>query len=266
MGRVRFLIAILPLLASAQSVQQELTLGKQLATEVERNANLIADPAINAYVNRIVPKIAAYATLRTPLTIKMISGAAGYATILPGGFCYVNSRLILEAANEAELAGVIAHQIGHLALWRSTPAGGPGTIPLFFMGSAGGLCARGTPGPLGAVGLAMPMGALATNRETESKADELGLGYMEKAGYDPGALADFYERMPKPKPGSISKVFDPGVVFPESTRTQAEALRNNRTFVVTTSEFDDMQRRVAELPRPTPAPENRPSLQRAPGH
>jgi Zn-dependent protease with chaperone function len=182
----------------------------------------------------------------------------------------VNSRLILEAANEAELGGVIAHQIGHLAIWRFTPMGpNLGTIPLVFMGYGGGLCVRGTARQFGAVGMAMPMEVLATSREMESKADALGLGYMEKAGYDPGALADFYERIPNPNPGNISRVFDPGMFVPESTRSQAELVRNARAFVVTTSYFDDIRRRVKGLPpapAPALAPGDRPSLKRVAGH
>jgi predicted Zn-dependent protease len=119
-----------------------------------------------------------------------------------------------------------------------------GTIPLPFMGGSGGLCVRVTP----EAGLAMPMGYLASSGEGEAKADELGFGYMESASYDPGALADFYERIPRPKEGTVSRVFDPGRIMPEKTRAQAEVMRNARTFVVTTSEFEKIRRRLAAFP------------------
>jgi predicted Zn-dependent protease len=260
--------ALVPLLASAQadySPEKELALGKQLAAEVERNAIVIGDPAITGYVDRIARKVAGTARLRTALTIKVISGPDAYATTLPGGFVDVNTKLISEAANEAELAGVIAHQIGHLALWPGkSPAPAPdaiGTIPLVFMG--GGLCVRGP--ARSPVGLAMPMGYLASSRETEAKADELALAYLESAGYDPGALPDFHDRIAKRKPGSMPRVFDRGLAISEATRTQAESMRNARIFVVNTSEFEEVRRKVAALaPAQAVVPADPPSLKKTP--
>ena len=117
----------------------------------------------------------------------------------------------------------------------------------------------------------MPVGYLASSRETEAKADELALAYMESAGYDPGALPDFYERIPKRKPGSASRVFDPGMTMPEATRTQAESMRNARIFVVNTSEFEETRRKVAALAPAQaaaranpPSRTNPPSLKKAP--
>lgn len=249
MRRLIWLIVFCSPLANAQphyTPDKEMALGQQLASEFERHATIISDPVTVAYIDRIVGKLTTSVELRASLTIKLISGPDAYAITLPGGFIDVNTTLILKAANEAELAGVIAHQIGHLALWPVTPSETPmiGTIPLLFVGGLGGLCIRGT----AEAGLAMPMGYLAGSREGEAKADELGLGYLESAGYDPGALADFYERMPRPKVGSVSRVFDPGRIMPEKTRTQAEIMRNARTFVVTTSEFEEIRQRVAALP------------------
>ena len=237
MRRVPFLVASLALVAFTQpaySPDRELALGKQLAAEIERNAAVINDPAITGYVDRTTRKLAATAQLRTPLTVKVISGPNLYTITLPGGFLDISTRLIVEAANEAELAGVIAHQLGHLVLGPASPPqpAAPGAIPLLFMG--GGLCVR-VPAHAAGVGLAIPTWYLAASRETEAQADELGLDYMQNAGYDPGALADFYGRIPK--------------IMPESTRIKADSMRNGRSFVVTTSEFAEIQRKVADLPR-----------------
>ncbi len=227
----------------------------KLAAEVEKNATVITDLAITGYVDRIAQKVAASAWLRGPLTIKVVAGLEGYATTLPGGFCFVNSDLIQTATSEAELAGAIAHQVGHLALWRETSNANSPTIPSVFIGRWGGLCLRGIDRPV------IPMGLLATQREAESKADVLGIGYMEAAGYDPRALADFFERTLQPKPGSTSRVFEPWAVFPSSTRSQAEATTNAHWLIVTTSEFGEIQRRLADLsPKPAPLPLKPPSL------
>lgn len=241
-------MALSALLIHAQPVytaDKELALGKQLAVELERKVPIVNDPAVTAYVNRVAGKLAATAILRTPLTTKVISGSNAYATVLPGGFLDLDSTLILDAVSEAELAGVIAHQIGHLALTPASNYATTGTIPLASIG-AGGLCVRCGLHSV-CMGVAIPMAFLATNRDREAKADELALGYMQNAGYDPGALVDFYGRMPKPERGAVSQVFDLGLTMPESTRAAAESMRNARSFIVTSSEFEEIQRRMAAL-------------------
>jgi predicted Zn-dependent protease len=240
-----------------------------MAALVERDATVIADPTIAGYVDRVARRLMASVPLRTPLTVKVISGHDTLTATLPGGFLDVDTRLILEVANEAELAGVIAHQIGHLVLWPVTPAAvdtpTASQIPLLFVGGRGGFCARSSGRPPGA-GLAIPIGYLASSRETEVRADELALCYLESAGYDPGALADFYGRTAKAAPGTVRRVFDQGLIMPESTRTQAEAMRNARMFVVNTSEFEEIRRKVAALPSPVaPTHANQPSLKRKDG-
>jgi len=244
MTRVLCLIALSPLLANAQpvySADKELVLGKHLAAEFERNVAVVNDAAITAYVDRMARSLAKTATLRTPLTTKVVSGSNAYATTFPGGFLYVDSTLILDAASEAELAGVLAHQIGHLALWPASTYQTAGTIPLTFMGGQCVRCGLHS----ACMGMAIPMAFLATSRDREAKADELALGYMQNAGYDPGALVDFYARMTKPQPGAVSRVFAQGQTVSESTRTEVDSMRNAHVFVVTSSEFEEIQRKVA---------------------
>jgi predicted Zn-dependent protease len=238
-------MALSPPLAYAQpayTADKELALGKRLAADLERNVVVVNDPAITGYVDRIARKLAETAILRTPLTTKVISGSDAYATTFPGGFLYLDSTLILDAVSEAELAGVIAHQIGHLALSPASIYQTAGTVSLAFM--ANGRCARcGLHSAC--VGIAMPMAFLAASRDREAEADELALGYMQSAGYDPGALVDFYGRMAKPQPGAVSRVFDQGQTVNESTRAEADSMRNAGVFVVTSSGFEEVQRRVA---------------------
>jgi predicted Zn-dependent protease len=266
MKRVLWLVAMWPLLAHPQPIytaDKELALGKQLAAELERKIAVVNDPAITGYMDRIARKLAETAILRTTLTTKVISGSNAYATTLPGGFLELDSTLILDAATEAELAGVIAHQIGHLEQWPASNYDAIRMSSLTFMGD-GGLCVRcGLRSHC--VGTALPMASLAASRDSETRADELALGYMQSAGYEPGALVDFYGRMPKPQPGAVSRVFDLGLTMPESTRAEAESMRNARIFVVTSSEFEEMQRKVAAL-LPNAAPRTSvPSLRRSGG-
>src|SRR6516164_9499623 len=236
------------------SIEKEIGLGKQLAQEVERQAKLINDPVISEYVNRLGQNLVRNSDAKVPFTIKVIESEEVNAFALPGGFFFVNSGLILKADNEAELAGVMAHEIAHVAARHGTRQATRGTIinyaslPLIFMGGWTGYALYQ------AAGLAIPLGFLTFSRAFESEADMLGLQYMYKTGYDPTAFVDFFEKietLEKKKPGTMSKVFSTHP--PTDDRIQA-AQKNIQTilkakpeYVVTTSEFNDVKTRLASL-------------------
>src|SRR5580693_8758290 len=187
------------------SLEKEIGLGKQLAQEVERQAKIIDDPVIAEYVNRVGQNLVRNSDAKVPFTIKVLDSEEVNAFALPGGFFFVNSGLILKADNEAEMAGVMAHEIAHVAARHGTRQAtrgdmiNYGTIPLIFLGGWTGFAIRQ------GAGLAIPMGFLKFNRGFESEADMLGLEYMYKAGYDPVALVDFFEKvqsLEKRKPGT----------------------------------------------------------------
>ena len=102
------------------SLEKEIALGKQLAQEVERQAKIIDDPIISEYVNRVGQNIVRNSDAKVPFTIKVIDSEEVNAFALPGGFFFVNTGLILKADNEAELAGVMAHEIAHVAARHGT--------------------------------------------------------------------------------------------------------------------------------------------------
>src|SRR5690348_792786 len=192
------------------SLEKEIALGKQLAQEVERQAKLIDDPVIAEYVNRVGQNLVRNSDAKVPFTIKVLDSEEVNAFALPGGFFFVNSGLILKADNESELAGVIAHEIAHVAARHGTRQATRGeiiniaSIPLIFMGGWTGYAIRQ------GAGLAIPLGFLTFSRGFESEADMLGLEYMYKAGYDPTAFVDFFEKVQsqeKRKPGTMAKVF-----------------------------------------------------------
>src|SRR5690242_19795503 len=189
------------------SLEKEIALGKQLAQEVERQAKIIDDPVIAEYVNRVGQNLVRNSDAKVPFTIKVLDSEEVNAFALPGGFFFVNSGLILKADNESELAGVMAHEIAHVAARHGTRQATRGTIinyasiPLIFMGGWTGYAIRQ------GAGLAIPLGFLTFSRGFEKEADFLGLQYMYKSGYDPTAFVDFFEKiqsMEKKKPGSIS--------------------------------------------------------------
>ena len=259
------------------SVEKEIALGKGLAQQVEQQAKIINEPVIAEYVNRLGQNLVRNSDAKVPFTIKVIDTEDVNAFALPGGFFFVNSGLILKAESEAELAGVMAHEIAHVAARHGTRQATRGelaqlaTIPLIFMGGWTGY------GIQQAAQAAIPIGFLSFSRGFESEADMLGLQYMYKSGYDPEAFVDFFEKIQtaeKKKPGTISKVFSTHP--PTEDRIQAAQkniqvmLKERPEYVVTTSEFNDVKFRLAALHNKRPLDgkdkdSNRPTLRKAPG-
>ena len=174
------------------SLQKEMALGKQLAHEVEQQSKIINDPVISEYVNRLGQNLVRNSDAKVPFTIKVIDSEEVNAFALPGGFFFVNSGLILKADNEAELAGVMAHEIAHVAARHGTRQATRGEIAQLGMIPADLHGRRWAGyGIYQAASILVPIGFLKFSRQFESEADMLGLEYMYKTGYDPTAFVDF---------------------------------------------------------------------------
>jgi|SRR5580704_1955058 predicted Zn-dependent protease len=256
------------------SLEKQIEMGRSYAQQTETAAKLITDPIITEYVNRIGQNLVRHSDAQVPFTIKVIDTDDINAFALPGGFFYVDSGLILAADNEAELAGVMSHEIAHVAACHVARENTRGqlmnlaSIPLIFVGGGIGFAARNL------VGLAVPMGFLQFSRNFEAEADFLGIEYMYKAGYDPQALTTFFEKvkaLEKGKPGTIAKAFNTHPQTPDRIqKTQREIntlLPPEPEYIVDTSEFADVRARLFELQnRHSPndgRPGNRPTLRRA---
>jgi len=259
------------------SLEKEIALGKQLAQEVERQAKVVNDPVIAEYVNRVGQNIVRNSDAKVPFTIKVLDTEEVNAFALPGGFFFVNTGLILKADSEAELAGVMAHETAHVACRHGTRQATKGELAQIGMIAASMVVPWGWTGYAAMQGarLAIPMGFLAFSRAQEREADFYGLQYMYKAGYDPEAFVDFFEKlqgMEKKKPGSIAKVFETHPMNEDRIKAaQAEIQKDlppRPEYVVDTSEFEMVKARIAMLHnRRTVDNEdpNRPRLRRAPG-
>jgi beta-barrel assembly-enhancing protease len=235
------------------SLEHEISLGKQLAQEVDRSAKFIDDPVIIEYVNRVGQNLVRNSDAQVPFTIKVIDSDVINAFALPGGFFYVNSGLILHADEESELAGVMAHEIAHVCARHGTKNATKGQImqmamiPLVMLGP-GGWAGYGI---YQAAQFLIPVTFLKFSRDAEREADYLGLQYMYKAGYDPNSFVSFFEKVEaqeKKQPGSIPKVFSTHPPTPDRIeaiqKEIATILPTRDEYIVTTSEFDVVKRRL----------------------
>jgi predicted Zn-dependent protease len=253
------------------SLEKEIATGRQLAAEIERQVKLVDDATINEYVNRVGQNIVRNSDAKVPFTIKVVESDEINAFALPGGFFYVNTGLIMAADDEAELAGVMAHEIAHVTARHGAENATKGqivnlaTLPLIFLGGAAGFGIRQ------AAGFLIPMQFLNFSRKAEAEADYLGVQYLYKTGYDPGAAVTFFEKLQareSAKPGTISKMFSshpPTGDRIEKTKENIElVLPDKEEYVVTTSEFGKIKTLLARLENRAPSQEesDRPSLRR----
>jgi hypothetical protein len=256
------------------STESEMKEGKSISMEIEKSVKFINDPVVTEYVNRVGQNIVKNSDAKVPFTIKVIDSDEINAMALPGGFFYVNSGLILAADDEAELAGVMAHEISHVAAHHAMREQTRlnyaqfGTIPLIFIGGGLGY------GLYEASSLAVPITFLQFSRDFERQADFLGIQYMYRAGYDPQALPSMFEKiehLQKTKPNMIAKAFSDHPQTPDrilATQQEiAKLLPPKDEYVITTSEFDDVKARLARIENKRKLRdgqnEKKPSLRRA---
>jgi predicted Zn-dependent protease len=236
------------------SIEREQALGRELSQQVEAQAKLIKDPVITEYVNRVAQSIVRNSDARVPFTVKVVDNDEVNAFALPGGFFYVDTGLILAADNEAELAGVMAHEIAHVAARHATKTAtraqifNLASIPLIFMGGPAGYAVRQI------AGLAVPMSFLKFSRDAEREADLLGLEYAYAAGYDPAEFVHFFESLQVKQKQKLSFVAKAFATHPMTNdriqRAQKEIatmLPEKDQYVVSTSEFEEIKTRLTRL-------------------
>ena len=238
------------------STNWEIGTGKQYSMEIEKSSHLVTDPVVVEYVNRVGQNLVKNSDAKVPFTIKVLDTDEINAMALPGGFFYVNSGLILACDSEDELAGVMAHEIAHVAAHHAAREMTRlnymqiGSIPLmiFTQGTWTGY------GIYEAAQLAVPLTFLQFSREYEAEADYLGTQYMYRAGYDPQGLVSIFEKLDaleKHKPGALSKAFSDHPATPDRIANIedeiATILPARPDYLVTTSEFDQVKARLARI-------------------
>jgi predicted Zn-dependent protease len=236
------------------SLEKEIALGRSLATEIEKQVKLVSDPEVTEYVSRVGQNIVRNSDAKVPFTIKVIDSEEINAFALPGGFLYVNSGLITTADEESELAGVLAHEIAHVAARHGTEQQAKAMvadfarIPLVIF--SGGLAQL----VYNVYGLVVPLQFLQFSRGAEAEADYLGVQYMYKTGYDPASFISYFEKVKaqeKKKPGKLSKIFSTHPPtddrIEKSQKNIATVLPDRDEYVLSTSEFDKIKSKLIAL-------------------
>lgn len=233
------------------SKEKEAALGRQLAAEVEQQAKLVDDPVINEYVNRVGQNIVLHSDAKVPFTIKVIDTDEVNAFALPGGYFFVNKGLILAAENESELAGVMAHEIAHVAARHAMENQGKASAMNYGMLAGmifgGGIISNVLYNGGGILG---SLGMLKFSRGAEEEADRLGVQYLYAAGYDPNGMATMFEKLAaqnKKKPGAVARMFS-SHPQPTNRREASVALvarfPEREEYVISTSEFQRVKNRL----------------------
>jgi predicted Zn-dependent protease len=231
------------------SLEKETGLGQGLAAEAERQLKFIDDPIVTEYVNRVGQNVALHSDAKVPFTIKVVDSEEINAFALPGGFFFVNKGLILNADNESEIVGVMAHEIAHVAARHGTEQASKGqlinfgSIPLIFLGGPVGVIARS------AAGFAIPLGFLKFSRGAESEADTLGAQYAWASGYDPMGMVAVFEKLSK-KERKVSTVFSDHPATGDravAVRKLIEQFPQKDEYIVNTSDFNKVKARLLAI-------------------
>lgn len=236
------------------SQEKEVQIGRQLALEVEQQAKMVDDPMITEYVNRVGQNVVLHSDAKIPFTIKVIDSDEVNAFALPGGFFFVNKGLILAADNEAELAGVMAHEIAHVAARHAMENQGKGTLLQYGM-LAGILFGGGIASGIlqNTAGITQALAFFKFSRGAEAEADRLGVQYLYASGYDPNGMSTMFEKLAsqnKKKPGTLSKLFSS---HPQSLDRRDESLSlvarfpEKEEYIISTSEFQRVKGHLMKI-------------------
>jgi predicted Zn-dependent protease len=236
------------------SREKEMQIGRQLALEVEQQAKMVEDPIVTEYINRVGQNVVLHSDAKIPFTIKVIDSDEVNAFALPGGFFFLNKGLILAADNEAEIAGVMAHEIAHVAARHAMENAGKGQF-LGYGILAGLILTGGIAGSIlqNTAGLGQALAFFKFSRGAENEADMLGVQYLYAAGYDPTAMSSMFEKLAsknKKKPGTISKLFSS---HPQSVERRDTSLAlvarfpEKEEYIISTSEFQRVKQHLMKI-------------------
>lgn len=245
------------------SPDDDIKLGKQAAAEAETEMQLVNDREVTAYIAALGQKLVAKAPNdnKFPFTFKVVDEKEINAFALPGGPVFVNRGAIEAADNEAQIAGVIGHEISHVILRHGTNQASKGSLLGGLAGIAGGIAGNSTIGQAAAVGssLAANSWMLKYSRDAESQADLMGTQILYDSGYAPRAMAEFFDKLAKEHKGSSVEQFFSNHPIPENRIAKVNAeikkLGGDPPNPKTDSpEFQRAKQALLAMPAPKPKP------------
>jgi Zn-dependent protease with chaperone function len=217
------------------SVQQDIELGRQASAQAERELPVMRDASLERYLNEVTQRLVRVSPgAKFPYRVRAVDSSDINAFTFPGGFIYVNRGLLAATRNESELAGVLAHEISHVALRHGTHEASKAYGAQAGLGILGGLIGRGgnktTNQIIQAIGgLGLNAVFMKFSRNDEHEADLLGIRTMKKAGYDPAAMTSFFDLLKQQEardPGRLEQFFaSHPAPADRATRMRAEAER-----------------------------------------
>jgi len=245
------------------SKQQDVQLGQESAAQVRRQMTVIKDPTLTAYVNAVGKRLMASREAMAsgfPFTFEVVADPSINAFALPGGPMFINTGLLRAVDNEAQLAGVMGHEMSHVILRHGTNQASKANLielPAMLAGQIAG--SGGMMGQLAQLGIGVGANSvlLKFSRTAESQADLMGSHLMAEAGYDPIEMARFFEKL-NAEGGSRAPQFLSDHPNPEnrSKAIEQEAARlPEQTYGYQTGEFRQMKKVVATIHEPPPKPQ-----------
>ena len=241
------------------SVDQDVEIGKQSAIQAEKQLPMLSNAAVSSYVSAIGARLAAQAPgTKFAYQFKIVNAPEVNAFALPGGFIYINRGLVSQARTEGELAGVMAHEISHVALRHGTNQASKAYLAQAGLGILGGLLGgrsqSSTNQIIGAVGgFGLNTLFLKFSRSDESQADIVGSQIMARAGYNPIEMATFFDYLAQQAGGNPSKFATfmsdhPAPANREARVRQEAALLGPVHLLATTGNLRTIQRQLGGLP------------------
>lgn len=237
------------------SKQQDVQLGREAAAQVRKQAVIVNNPFLQEYIQRVGKRLASQPEAGDyPYTFTVVLDKSINAFALPGGPAFVNSGTLAAADNEAQLAGVMAHEISHVALRHGTSQASKANLLQIPAVLAGALIGNGSlMGQLAQLGIGLGLNSalLKYSRDAESQADALGSHIMSEAGYNPIELARFFEKLQGAGSGSSALQFLSDHPNPGNREQSIEAeIRTlpRRNYGYETAQFQQARAEVAKLP------------------
>ncbi len=250
------------------SPAQDVEVGKQASAEVNKQLPLVRDPQVVRYVNDLGKSLAAVAPnqpggVKYSWTFSVVNSSDINAFALPGGFIYVNRGAIEAAQDEAQIAGVIAHEEGHVVMRHGTHqasemvlAQAPLSILAGLLGQSSSVMSQ-----LAQIGLSFGVNSilLRNSRNAESQADEVGTYILYQAGYDPYGMAQFFHTIEQKYPQKTIQFFsdhpNPGNRI-QNVDDEIPKLGPKKDWKTDSPEFESVKQRLQRMPQaPKPAPQ-----------